>query len=110
MKDQSGNPRLWFAPTDRHSSPVRISATSIDDSPHFLADGDIVFRASEGGSNFLYRMKADGTGLSKITSEPVFDVETVSPDARRIVARSKGPDQEHTVPTQSFPYNHTRLL
>jgi eukaryotic-like serine/threonine-protein kinase len=110
MKDQNGNPRLWFAPTDRHSSPVRISATSIDDSPHFLADGDIVFRASEGGSNFLYRMKADGTGRSKITSEPVLDVETVSPDARWVVARSKGPDEEHTVATKAFALNGTRVV
>jgi hypothetical protein len=105
MKDQSGNPRLWFAPTDRHSSPVRISSMSIEDSPHFLVDGDIVFRAIEGGSNFLYRMKADGTGRSRITSEPILDVRAVSPDARWIVAMTRGPDEEHSVATKAFAVN-----
>ena len=110
MKDQSGNPRLWFAPTDRHSSPVRISATSIEDSPHFLGDGDIVFRAIEGGSNFLYRMKADGTGRTRITSETILDVRAVSPDARWIVAVTKGPDEEHTVATKAFAVNGGRVV
>ena len=102
MKDQSGNPRLWFAPTDRHSSPVRISSTTIEDSPHFLMGGDIVFRAIEGGSNFLYRMKADGTGRSKISSELILDLGAVSPDGRWIAASSRGPDGEHTVATKAF--------
>jgi eukaryotic-like serine/threonine-protein kinase len=105
MKDQSGSPRLWFATTDRHSSPVRISSMSIEDSPHFLVDGDIVFRAIEGGSNFLYRMKADGTGRSRITSEPILDIRAVSPDARWIVVVSRGPDEEHTVVTKAFAVN-----
>src|ERR1700674_2424257 len=60
MKDSSGHNGLWIAPTNRRSSPVRISSTAVEDSPFFLPDGDLVFRASEGGSNFLYRMKSDG--------------------------------------------------
>lgn len=105
MKDQSGNPRLWFAPTDRHSSPVRISSTSIDDSPHFLGHGDIVFRAIEGGANFLYRMNADGTGRSRITPEPILDLETVSPDGRWIAASLRARDGEHTVVNKAFAVN-----
>lgn len=102
MKDQSGQSSLWIAPTNRRSSPVRISSTAIEDSPHFLADGDIIFRAIEGGSNFLYRMKADGTGRSKITAEPILEVAAVSPDDRWIVALSTGPDEEHTVAKKAF--------
>ena len=66
MKDQSGHTNLWIAPTSRRSSPVRISSAAVEDSPFFLPDGDLVFRAIEGGSNFLYRMKTDGTGRRKM--------------------------------------------
>ena len=102
MDDQSGHSNLWIAPTNRRTSPVRLSSTAIEDSPHFLPDGELVFRAIENGSNFLYRMKADGTGRQKITSERVFDVMAVSPDGRWFVAASAGPDQERTVATKAF--------
>ena len=82
MNDQSGHSSLWIAPTDRSSSPLRISSTTNEDSPHFLPDGEIVFRAVEGPSNFLYRMKADGTGRRKITSQPILEVLAISPDGR----------------------------
>jgi serine/threonine protein kinase/Tol biopolymer transport system component len=102
MNDQSNNASLWIAPTNRRSSPVRISSTSIEDSPYFLPDGDIVFRAIEGGSNFLYRMKADGTGRSKISPERILDTISVSPDGRWIVAGVSGASQEHPVDTKAF--------
>jgi eukaryotic-like serine/threonine-protein kinase len=102
MKDQSGRNGLWIAPTNRRSSPVRMSSTAVEDSPFFLPDGDLVFRASEGGSNFLYRMKSDGSGRHKVISERIMDVLTVSPDGRWIVAATPNPDQEHTVTTKAF--------
>ena len=73
MKDQSGHSNLWIAPTSRRSSPVRISSAAVEDSPFFLPNGDLIFRAIEGGSNFLYRMKADGSGRRKIASERIVD-------------------------------------
>ena len=102
MKDSSGHNGLWIAPTNRRSSPVRISSTAVEDSPFFLPDGDLVFRASEGGSNFLYRMKSDGSDRRKIVSERVLDILTVSPDGRWIVAATPNPDQEHWVATKAF--------
>jgi serine/threonine protein kinase/Tol biopolymer transport system component len=102
-KDQSGHPGIWVAPTNRRSSPILISPeTAIEDSPFFLPDGDIVFRAIEGSSNFLYRMKADGTGRRKISLQRVFDAFSVSPDGRWLLAVSQGPDQEHTVQATAF--------
>ena len=100
--DQGGHPSLWIAPTNRRSSPLRISSTAIEDSPYFLPEGDIVFRAVEGRSNFLYRMKGDGTGRRKITSEEVLDALAVSPDGRWFVASAAGPDQEHMAVTKAF--------
>ncbi|MGB9244322.1 MAG: protein kinase [Candidatus Acidiferrales bacterium] len=101
--DQSGHPGIWVAPTNHRSSPLRISSqNAIDDSPFFLPDGDLVFRTIEGGSNFLYRMNADGTGRRKISSQRVFDAFSVSPDGRWLLAVSPGPDQEHTAQATAF--------
>ena len=102
MKDQSGHTNLWIAPTSRRSSPVRISSAAVEDSPFFLPDGDLVFRAIEGGANFLYRMKTDGTGRRKIASEPTADISSVSPDGRWVVAGGMESDQEHTRGVRAF--------
>jgi eukaryotic-like serine/threonine-protein kinase len=102
MKDQSGHTGLWVAPTSHRSSPVRISSAAIEDSPFFLPNGDLIFRAIEGGSNFLYRMKTDGTGRRKITPEHIVDIKSVSPDGRWVVAGGLGSDQEHTPGIRAF--------
>jgi eukaryotic-like serine/threonine-protein kinase len=94
MKDQNGHPNLWIASTNRGSSPVHLSSAAIADSPFFLPDGELVFRAIEGGSNFIYRMKTDGTGRRKIASERVIELTSVSPDGRWLVAGGLGSDQE----------------
>ena len=49
--DHSGHSSLWIAQTNRRSSPVHISSSAVEDSPYFLPDGDLIFRAIEGGSN-----------------------------------------------------------
>jgi len=102
MNDQNGQSSVWIAPLNRRSSPVRISASATENSPLFLPDGEVVFRALEGGSNFLYRMKADGSERRKITSERILDLIAVSPDGRWAVASVPGPGQEHTVATKAF--------
>jgi len=102
MKDQSGHTGLWVAPTSRRSSPVRISSTAVEDSPFFVPNGDLIFRAIEGGSNFLYSMKTDGTGRRKITPEHIVDIKSVSPDGRWVVAGGLGSDQEHTPGIRAF--------
>jgi eukaryotic-like serine/threonine-protein kinase len=103
MKDQDGHTNLWIAPTSRRSSPVRISSTAVDDTPFFLPDGDLIFRAIEGGSSFIYRMKADGTDRRKISSERILDIAAVSPDGRWVTAGAPNSDGEHTAVMKAFP-------
>ena len=101
--DPSGRSSLWVAPTNRRTSPVRISpVTAIDDSPSFLPDGDIVFRAIEGDANFLYRMKANGADRHKISLRRVLDAAATSPDGRWFVAAAPAPDQEHAAQVVAF--------
>ena len=56
------------------------------DRPLFAANGYIVFRASEGGSNYIFRMKEDGTGRAKIFPGAILDFGVVSPDGHWVVA------------------------
>ena len=94
--DQSSRSNLWVAPAGRRSSPVRITSAVTEDSPFFLPDGALVFRAVEGGSNFLYRMKIDGSVRQKITPERILDINGVSPDGRWVVVGTPGSEEEHT--------------
>ena len=102
MNDKNGRSSLWIAPTSHRSSPVRISSTVVEDSPFFLPDGDLVFRAIEGGYNYLYRMKTDGTNRRKITPERILDSIDVSPDGRWVVALSPSSDEQHPMQTKAF--------
>jgi len=103
MMDQSGRSSLWVAPTNHRSSPRHISSAAVEDTPLFLPDGDLVFRATEGGSNFLYRMKADGTGRHKVFPDRILTFVAVSPDGRWVVAASANPDdEEHPASVKAF--------
>jgi eukaryotic-like serine/threonine-protein kinase len=103
MKDENGHTNLWIAPTSRRSSPVRIPSAAVEDVPFFLPNGDLIFRAIEGGSSFLYRMKTDGTDRRKITSERILDIASVSPDGRWVVVGSPNSDEENPASMKAFP-------
>ncbi len=103
MKDKGGHTNIWIAPTSRRSSPVRITSAAVEDLPFFLPDGDLMFRAIEGGSSFIYRMKTDGSGRRKIIPGRILDIASVSPDGRWIIAASPNIDEEHTASMKAFP-------
>jgi len=94
--DQSGHPNLWVAQMGRRTSPVHIASKASEDSPHFLPDGDLAFRAVESGLNFLYRMKTDGGGRRKITPERILDLHSVSPDGQWLIASTPVSNAEQT--------------
>jgi Tol biopolymer transport system component len=101
-RDASGQPSLWIAPTSRRHSPVRLSTTSAEDSPHFLPDGDLIFRSSEGGSNYIYRMKADGSDRHKLIPQRILELWDVSPDGRWLTAAVSNSDEELTASLTAF--------
>jgi eukaryotic-like serine/threonine-protein kinase len=103
VNDAGGHSSLWVAPTSRRTSPVRVSpAGAIEDSPFFLPDGDIVFRAIEGDANFLYRAKANGSDRQKISSRRVLDAFATSPDGHWFAAAAPALDQEHAAQMVAF--------
>jgi len=80
--DKNHHPHLWQADLDLHSSPQQFMSPSDEDAPQFGADGFIYFRAAEGGKNFLYRMKQDGSGRSKLLQQSINEVHGISPDGK----------------------------
>jgi serine/threonine protein kinase len=93
--EQPSIAHLWMVPADRSSSPHQMPSTTSEDSPFFLPDGDIVFRSTEGGLNFVYREKPDGTARRRIVPDPVYDLYALSPDGRWVLVTTKGQDVEH---------------
>ena len=76
-KNGVGISHLWLGTTDHRSSPHEIPSAANEDSPYFLPDGDLIFREREGGLNFVYRMKPDGTARSKVVGSPIFELRSV---------------------------------
>jgi Tol biopolymer transport system component len=97
-KDERSRSHLWFVALDRRSPPRQFSSPVNEDQPHWDASGSIYFRAAEGESNFLYRMKEDGSDRVKVIPDPMIEFEDVSPDGRwALVARMAGQKQAHIV-------------
>jgi serine/threonine protein kinase/Tol biopolymer transport system component len=99
---QDGRSNLRVAPTNHRSSPVQIASPAQEDSPFFLPNGEIVFRAVEGGAGFIYRIHPDGSDRRKITPSRILDLISASPDGRWVVAQVPSAGEEHTTSTQAI--------
>jgi serine/threonine protein kinase/Tol biopolymer transport system component len=103
-QDSGSRSSIWIARTDRRESPRRLSSSASEDSPFVLPDGDIVFRAMENGSNFIYRMKSDGSGRTRIVQDHILDLDWVSPDGQWVAASEPSLLQDGPgVSTVAFP-------
>ncbi len=105
LQDRSGHSTLWIAPTNRRSSPMKLTTGGNEDAPFFLPDGDLIFRSVEAGGNFVYRMKPDGSDRRKLLPQPVLDLISVSPDGRWLLFAAASNVDEPPVITQAFPLN-----
>jgi hypothetical protein len=83
VQGDEGKLHIWVAPIDR-SSPPRQIANVEGQNPIFGRDSEIFFRRVEGPSSFVYRVRADGTGMRKVWEAPVFYAGEESPDGRWI--------------------------
>jgi len=88
---QKGGHRLWLVPFDRQLRPHAIPNAE-GDQPVFGSSGEIFYRALEGNSAFVYRIRDDGTGLKKVFDEPVAGLVGISPDGRWLIAKVPGTD------------------
>jgi eukaryotic-like serine/threonine-protein kinase len=103
MKDEKGLSHLWIAPTDRRSSPKQWESQENEDSPSFLPDGDLIYRASRGGKNYLYTKKQDGSGEKRIMDEPILRLESLSPDGNWAIVARSDKAEEHPYRVEAYP-------
>jgi len=80
--DAQGHNHLWTTDLDLRSSPRQYPSSTDEDQPSLDDTGNVYFRAAEGGSNFLYRMKQDGSDRTKLFPNPILEFHGVSPDGR----------------------------
>jgi eukaryotic-like serine/threonine-protein kinase len=93
--DSNGRSRLWIADLDLRSSPREFPSTVDEDAPEVDHNGNIYFRAAEGGSNFLYRMKDDGSDRIRALPSSILEFQSISPDGHWAIvgtASSQRPD------------------
>jgi eukaryotic-like serine/threonine-protein kinase len=84
--DNAGKSRFWIAALDRQTPPREIPRVE-GDSPVFGKDHQIYFRSIEGSSAYLSRVRLDGTGLQRLTDEPIVLPAGISPDGEWVLAK-----------------------
>ena len=103
-RDEKGISHIWIASTDHRTSPQQLPSVENEDSPMFLPNGDLVYRASEGARNYIYTRHRDGSGRRKLLEEAILDLTAVSPDGRWIVVLLKDDaDKDHPYRTLAYP-------
>ena len=103
-RDEKGISHLWIASTDHRTSPQQLASVENEDSPMFLPNGDLVYRASEGARNYIYTRHRDGSGRKKLLEEAILDLTAVSPDGRWILVLLKDDaDKDHPYRTLAYP-------
>jgi Tol biopolymer transport system component len=80
-RDRDGKDRLWLAPLDRRSPPRQIPGVE-GDWALFGETGQIFFRSTD---TFVYRVREDGSELTKLIAEPVLRLYALSPDKQWLV-------------------------
>jgi Tol biopolymer transport system component len=83
----SGKPHLAIAPLNRQSPPREIPNAE-GDNPVFGSKGEIYFRRLEATSSFVWGIRPDGTGLRKLTEQPISGVDGVSPDQQWVTVHA----------------------
>jgi serine/threonine protein kinase/WD40 repeat protein len=83
--DDHGTSHIWLASLDRQLHPRQLAPLEAD-SPHFGADGEILCRGTDGGANFIYRLKNDRPPQKAVARAVLFFL-SVSPDGAWLVAR-----------------------
>ena len=89
--DTENRSHLWLASLNFGFPPRQLVSNVNEDEPYWDSKGYVYFRAAEGKSNYLYRMRKDGSERIKLLRDPILDIQALSPNGRwAIVAQAKG--------------------
>jgi len=101
-RDDKGVSHLWLASTDHRGSPRMLDSPVSEDSPYFLPTGDLIYQVAEGGKNYLYTRKQDGSARRKLREQPILGVLSVSPDGRWTLLDERS-DEDQDRRTVAYP-------
>jgi hypothetical protein len=99
--DSSGESQIWLASLDRRTPPRQVARGG--DQVSFAGDGHLVFRSLQEKTNLLVRIKKDGTGRERITTAPVLDKNSTSPDGEWVLVSSPGAGVDAVPATIAVP-------
>lgn len=94
VADTEHRSHLWLASLNFGFPPRQFVSPVNEDQPRWDSAGYIYFRAAEGQSNFLYRMRKDGSERVRLLHDPILDLQALSPSGRWAIvaqAKSQGP-------------------
>jgi hypothetical protein len=89
--------QLWTAAIDR-SSPARQIRDAVGTWPHFGQRDEILFQRAEGNTNYLERIKQDGSDRTKVFPYPILEIGAISPGRKWIVATVAYPEGASVLP------------
>jgi DNA-binding winged helix-turn-helix (wHTH) protein len=90
-KNGQGESQIWLSSLDRRTPPRMIVRAG--DQVSFDADGDLVFRSLEETTNWLVRIKKDGTQRERVTNVAVLEKRGISPDGKWLIVGSSDPNE-----------------
>jgi hypothetical protein len=102
-EDRDGKPRLWLTSFERELPPRPIPNVE-GRQPKFGTGEEIFFHGSDG---FVYRVRADGTGMQKALEQPILMLLAASSDGRWLIAWARttdnGPAAIYAFPLKKGP-------
>jgi DNA-binding winged helix-turn-helix (wHTH) protein/Tol biopolymer transport system component len=81
VRPEHGAAEIWLTSRGGADPPQRLTASG-EDQPTFGPAGEILFRQSEDHDNYLFMMNADGSKRRRVTSAPITEFRSMSPDRR----------------------------
>ena len=103
-RDEKGVPHIWIASTDHRTSPQQLPSVENEDEPMFLPNGNLIYRASEGTTLYIYTRQRDGSGRKKLLKRAILNLISVSPDGKWIIVEQKDDaDKDHPYRALAYP-------
>ncbi len=104
MKDEKGTSHIWIAATDHRGSPVTLASKENQDSPLLLPNGEVLYRVSRDGKNYVYKRRVEGGEEQQVVEDAILELVEVSPDGKWVVVViSDNQNAEHPYRTVAYP-------